>query len=69
MGSKSDLPTMQATADALASLGIAYEMRVISAHRTPDVVAKYAKSAEGRGLEVMIAAAGGAATWRGWWRA
>jgi len=61
MGSKSDLPTMQATADTLASLGIAYEMRVMSAHRTPEVVAEYAKSAEGRGLEVLIAAAGGAA--------
>ena len=61
MGSKSDLPTMQATADTLASLGIAYEMRVMSAHRTPEVVADYAKSAEGRGLEVLIAAAGGAA--------
>jgi 5-(carboxyamino)imidazole ribonucleotide mutase len=61
MGSKSDLPTIQATAETLASLGIAYEMRVMSAHRTPDVVAEYARSAEGRGLEVMIAAAGGAA--------
>ncbi len=61
MGSKSDLPTIQATAETLASLGIAYEMRVMSAHRTPDVVAEYARSAEERGLEVMIAAAGGAA--------
>ena len=61
MGSKSDQPTMQATADTLASLEIAYEMRVMSAHRTPDVVAEYAKAAEGRGLEVLIAAAGGAA--------
>lgn len=61
MGSKSDLPTIQATAETLASLGIAYEMRVMSAHRTPDVVAEYARTAEERGLEVMIAAAGGAA--------
>jgi 5-(carboxyamino)imidazole ribonucleotide mutase len=61
MGSKSDLPTMQATLDTLASLGIAHEMRVMSAHRTPDVVAEYAGSAESRGIEVLIAAAGGAA--------
>jgi 5-(carboxyamino)imidazole ribonucleotide mutase len=61
MGSKSDLPTVQAAAEMLASLGIAYEMRVMSAHRTPDVVAEWAGSAEGRGLEVLIAAAGGAA--------
>ena len=61
MGSKSDLPTIQATLDALASLGIAHEVRVMSAHRTPEVVADYAKSAESRGLEVLIAAAGGAA--------
>jgi len=61
MGSKSDLPTMQATAETLTALGIAYEMRVMSAHRTPEVVAEYAKAAEGRGLEVLIAAAGGAA--------
>ena len=61
MGSKSDPPTIQATLDALASLGIAHEVRVMSAHRTPEVVADYAKSAESRGLEVLIAAAGGAA--------
>jgi len=61
MGSKSDLATIQATADTLASLGIGYEMRVMSAHRTPDVVAEYIQAAEGRGLEVIIAAAGGAA--------
>jgi 5-(carboxyamino)imidazole ribonucleotide mutase len=61
MGSKSDLPTMQATLDTLTSLGIAHEVRVMSAHRTPDIVAEYARAAEGRGLEVLIAAAGGAA--------
>jgi 5-(carboxyamino)imidazole ribonucleotide mutase len=61
MGSKSDLPTLQAALDALTSLGIAHEVRVMSAHRTPDVVADYAASAEARGLEVLIAAAGGAA--------
>jgi 5-(carboxyamino)imidazole ribonucleotide mutase len=61
MGSKSDLPTMQATLDTLTSLGIAHEVRVMSAHRTPDIVADYARAAEGRGIEVLIAAAGGAA--------
>jgi 5-(carboxyamino)imidazole ribonucleotide mutase len=61
MGSKSDLPTMQATLDTLSSLGIAHEVRVMSAHRTPDVVAEYARTAESRGIEVLIAAAGGAA--------
>lgn len=61
MGSKSDLATIQRTADTLAALGVGYEMRVMSAHRTPDVVADYIKAAEGRGLEVIIAAAGGAA--------
>src|SRR4051812_4750688 len=61
MGSKSDQPTMQNVADTLAQLGIPYEMRIMSAHRTPDVVAQYAKTAEERGLEVMIAGAGGAA--------
>ncbi len=61
MGSKSDQPTMNSTAETLTALGIPFEMRVMSAHRTPEVVAEYAKSAEGRGLEVLIAAAGGAA--------
>ncbi len=61
MGSKSDLPVMQACADTLASLQIPYEMRVASAHRTPHVVAQYAESAQARGLEVIIAAAGAAA--------
>jgi 5-(carboxyamino)imidazole ribonucleotide mutase len=61
MGSKSDQPTMNHTAQTLAALGIPYEMRIMSAHRTPEVVAQYAQSAESRGLEVLIAAAGGAA--------
>jgi len=61
MGSKSDQSTMQNAADTLAALGVGYEMRIMSAHRTPDVVAEYIQAAEGRGLEVIIAAAGGAA--------
>ncbi len=61
MGSKSDQPTMQHVADTLVALGVASEMRVMSAHRTPEVSADYAKSAESRGLEVIIAGAGGAA--------
>ncbi len=61
MGSKSDLETMQHTADTLRDLGIPFEMRVVSAHRTPDLLFEYAKSAEARGLEVIIAGAGGAA--------
>lgn len=61
MGSKSDLPTMQFTADTLKTLGIPYEINVVSAHRTPDKMADYAKAAEKRGIEVIIAGAGGAA--------
>ena len=61
MGSKSDWETMQRTAEALTKLGIPHECRVVSAHRTPDLMAQYAKEAAGRGLEVIIAAAGGAA--------
>ena len=61
MGSTSDWPTMKAAADALAALGVAYEARVVSAHRTPDLMAEYAKSAAGRGLLVIVAGAGGAA--------
>ena len=61
MGSKSDLPTMQHIADTLTALEIPCEMRVLSAHRTPDLTAEYAKTAEARGIEVMIAGAGGAA--------
>jgi 5-(carboxyamino)imidazole ribonucleotide mutase len=61
MGSDSDLPVMQPAADALAEFGIASELRVLSAHRTPDDTAEYAKSAIARGLKVIIAGAGGAA--------
>jgi len=61
MGSKSDWETMQNAADTLASLGIAHEIRVVSAHRTPDLMFEYARSAADRGLEVIIAGAGGAA--------
>src|SRR3990172_7342043 len=62
MGSRSDWPdVMSNTAKTLDELGIAYEARVMSAHRTPDQVFEYAAGAESRGLEVIIAAAGGAA--------
>jgi 5-(carboxyamino)imidazole ribonucleotide mutase len=61
MGSSSDWKTMQAAADTLSSLGIAHEVRVISAHRTPDLLFEYAAAARGRGLKVIIAGAGGAA--------
>jgi len=61
MGSKSDWETMQNTAETLATLGIAHEIRVVSAHRTPDLMFEYAHSAIDRGLEVIIAGAGGAA--------
>jgi len=61
MGSDSDLPVMQEAANALAELGIAYEVRVVSAHRTPEVMIEYGKTAVERGLKVIIAGAGGAA--------
>ena len=61
MGSDSDLPTMQDAIDALAEFDIAHEVRIISAHRTPQAMFDYARSAAGRGLEVIIAGAGGAA--------
>jgi 5-(carboxyamino)imidazole ribonucleotide mutase len=61
MGSASDWPTMRRAAELLAELGVPYEARVVSAHRTPDLMADYAKAARGRGLEVLIAGAGGAA--------
>ena len=61
MGSTSDWTTMQAAADALGKLGIAYETRVVSAHRTPDLLFEYASTAKKRGIEVIIAGAGGAA--------
>lgn len=61
MGSKSDWETMQHTAETLAQLGVPFETRVVSAHRTPDLLFAYAEAAEGRGLQVIIAGAGGAA--------
>jgi 5-(carboxyamino)imidazole ribonucleotide mutase len=61
MGSTSDWETMRAAAEALDKLGVPYETRVVSAHRTPDLLFEYASSAQGRGLEVIIAGAGGAA--------
>ncbi|MFN2411567.1 MAG: 5-(carboxyamino)imidazole ribonucleotide mutase, partial [Pyrinomonadaceae bacterium] len=61
MGSKSDWETIKAAADALAEFGVPYETKIVSAHRTPDLLFEYAKSAESRGLEVIIAGAGGAA--------
>jgi len=61
MGSRSDLETMRAAATALQELGIPFEMRVVSAHRTPDLLFRYASDAKARGLEVIIAGAGGAA--------
>jgi 5-(carboxyamino)imidazole ribonucleotide mutase len=61
MGSDSDLKIMRPAIDALAEFEVPYEVRVVSAHRTPDVLYEYATSAAGRGLEVIIAGAGGAA--------
>jgi 5-(carboxyamino)imidazole ribonucleotide mutase len=61
MGSSSDWKTMQAAADTLTDLVIAHEVRVISAHRTPDLLFEYAAEARARGLKVIIAGAGGAA--------
>ena len=61
MGSKSDWETMRACADVLKQFGVAHECLVVSAHRTPEYATEYAKSAESRGLEVVVAAAGGAA--------
>lgn len=61
MGSTSDWETMKHATEALDELGIAYETEVVSAHRTPDKLFEYAGAAEGRGIEVIIAGAGGAA--------
>jgi 5-(carboxyamino)imidazole ribonucleotide mutase len=61
MGSKSDLPVMQDAADILKELGVEFEITVVSAHRTPERMFDYAKSAANRGLKVIIAGAGGAA--------
>ena len=61
MGSKSDWPTMEQAATMLDQLGVSYEVKVVSAHRTPDLLFDYAKQAEARGIKVIIAGAGGAA--------
>ena len=61
MGSRSDWPTMKRAADVLAELGVEHETRVVSAHRTPERLYEYARTAKARGLKVIIAGAGGAA--------
>ena len=61
MGSKSDWETMRHTVETLTTLGVSHEVKVVSAHRTPDLLFAYAAEAEGRGIEVIVAGAGGAA--------
>ena len=61
MGSRSDWETMRHCVETLAELGVPHEARVVSAHRTPDELYRYAEEAHGRGLEVIVAGAGGAA--------
>lgn len=61
MGSQSDWPVMKLACETLERLGVAHEARIVSAHRTPDRLTDYAKSAKGRGLKVIVAGAGGAA--------
>lgn len=61
MGSRSDLETMQHAIDMLIELGVAYETRIVSAHRTPDRLYEFAREAEGRGIKLIIAGAGGSA--------
>ncbi|HAO35565.1 MAG TPA: 5-(carboxyamino)imidazole ribonucleotide mutase [Hyphomonas sp.] len=61
MGSQSDWPIMRLAAEILEELGVTHETRIVSAHRTPDRLVEYAKSARGRGMKVIIAGAGGAA--------
>ena len=61
MGSRSDWETMSAASAVLEELGVAHETRIVSAHRTPDRLVEYAKTARGRGLKILIAGAGGAA--------
>lgn len=61
MGSQSDWPTMRHAAETLDALGVAHETRIVSAHRTPERMAEYARGARDRGLKVIIAGAGGAA--------
>lgn len=61
MGSKSDWPTLEVASLTLDEFGVPHETRIVSAHRTPDLLFEFAKSAEGRGIEIIIAGAGGAA--------
>ena len=61
MGSKSDWPTMKIATEMLEELSVPYEVKVVSAHRTPDLMFEYAETAQARGLEVIIAGAGGSA--------
>src|SRR5436190_9712162 len=61
MGSKSDWPTMEHASKTLDEFGVAHETKIVSAHRTPDLLFEFAKSAESRGIEIIIAGAGGAA--------
>lgn len=61
MGSKTDLETMRGAAEMLERFGVPFELKVVSAHRTPEAMAEYAKTARGRGLKVIVAGAGGAA--------
>lgn len=61
MGSDSDLPTMQEAADILKAFGVSFEIKIVSAHRTPRFMARYASTAHARGLKLIIAGAGGAA--------
>ncbi len=61
MGSKSDMPIMQQASEVLKELGVGYEINIVSAHRTPELMFEYAKKAHERGLKVIIAGAGGAA--------
>ena len=67
MGSRSDWETMQEACDVLDELAVAYEQKIVSAHRTPDWLAEYAKTAHPRGLQVIIAGAGGAAEGQRLW--
>ena len=68
MGSKSDWDTMRRACEVLSELGVPYEAKVVSAHRTPERLFRYGSEAEGRGLEVLIAGAGVPRTCRGCWR-
>lgn len=61
MGSRTDLETMRGAAEMLERFGVPFELKVVSAHRTPEAMAEYAKTARGRGLKVIVAGAGGAA--------